>query len=577
MARLPGRGIAGIPASIRYSLRPLVLAALAIAPQVTRADPAVASLGRVPVCGDQGNGTARLRCADFTAIPDIQVFQVPGRGPVDVTFSFVSSEVSRPNELGLFRVDDRNGTIDAVSPAESGYLPKALAKAAVIFPAGSDAATPDVRMRVTGGDLLVFFIVHDGTTADLLAANPSNDPLKQPSAYFSLDRLNPDPGSPYGGDHMVGFASASSGLTQFAFEDLSAFSDWDFDDVVYDVSVQLETPRCDGPDADGDGITDVCDICPAVGNADQADRDGDGVGDACDDCLNTPNFRQTDSDGDGRGDACSLERCDDGRDNDGNGLVDASDPWCSSMKIARVAQPRAGTRSGRAARVKGEGFKDTPGSLLVDSREVPARRWRAKMVRFTVPPLAPGVYPVQLLQGGERSDPVELFVADGGTRGRQAARREIKARLGASSWWRTFEELQRTEPSLANPFRLEQALGGSGDTSLVTNSIMSIDAASYGSTRSERRRTAGAFATCARTYFLRIPDEILDGYLACSAYAGPRERFRSLPADVQVRILNSAVSGPATGCFVASPYAEECRQLLGASGVPEAALSTVGF
>src|SRR4030095_6439158 len=156
---------------------------------------------------------------------------------------------------------------------------------------------------------------------------------------------------------MVGFASSSSGLTQFACEDLSAFSDWDFDDVVYDVSVQLETPRCDGPDADGDGVADVCDVCPAVANADQADRAGDGGGDACDDCRYTPNFRQTDSDGDGQGDACSLERCDDGRDNDGNGLVDASDPWRSSMKIGRVPQPRTGTRTGQAVRVQCQGLK----------------------------------------------------------------------------------------------------------------------------------------------------------------------------------------------------------------------------
>ena len=36
------------------------------------------------------------------------------------------------------------------------------------------------------------------------------------------------------------------------------------------------------PDADGDGIADTADNCPAVANASQTDSDRDGVGDACD-------------------------------------------------------------------------------------------------------------------------------------------------------------------------------------------------------------------------------------------------------------------------------------------------------
>ncbi|MEM9566000.1 MAG: thrombospondin type 3 repeat-containing protein, partial [Actinomycetota bacterium] len=36
------------------------------------------------------------------------------------------------------------------------------------------------------------------------------------------------------------------------------------------------------PDADGDGVPDDSDNCPADANADQADQDQDGIGDACD-------------------------------------------------------------------------------------------------------------------------------------------------------------------------------------------------------------------------------------------------------------------------------------------------------
>ncbi|MCU0224454.1 MAG: thrombospondin type 3 repeat-containing protein [Acidobacteria bacterium] len=94
-------------------------------------------------------------------------------------------------------------------------------------------------------------------------------------------------------------------------------------------------PQNDGcPDADGDGVADLLDNCPAVSNPGQADSDGDGSGDACDcagpdgdgdgvpnscdNCPANPNPGQEDLDADGTGDLCDPDK-------DGDGLADASD------------------------------------------------------------------------------------------------------------------------------------------------------------------------------------------------------------------------------------------------------------
>ena len=59
-------------------------------------------------------------------------------------------------------------------------------------------------------------------------------------------------------------------------------------------------------DADGDGILDDVDNCPADDNADQHDEDADAIGDRCDPC---PHLAGTnvDGDGDGVGDACDPQ------------------------------------------------------------------------------------------------------------------------------------------------------------------------------------------------------------------------------------------------------------------------------
>ena len=57
-------------------------------------------------------------------------------------------------------------------------------------------------------------------------------------------------------------------------------------------------------DADGDGIADTVDNCPANFNPSQEEFDGDGIGDSCDNCPFVFNPSQADADSNGVGDAC---------------------------------------------------------------------------------------------------------------------------------------------------------------------------------------------------------------------------------------------------------------------------------
>lgn len=85
-------------------------------------------------------------------------------------------------------------------------------------------------------------------------------------------------------------------------------------------------------DSDVDGVAEICDNCEFVANPQQEDADRDGRGDLCDECPLDP---EDDFDGDG---LCAQDdpepygpsvACNDGIDNDGDGLIDDSaDPGC---------------------------------------------------------------------------------------------------------------------------------------------------------------------------------------------------------------------------------------------------------
>jgi len=88
-------------------------------------------------------------------------------------------------------------------------------------------------------------------------------------------------------DHALTSAAAAAFVRGFEFGRGNADA---AEELIEDDSTPLRASDHDGfalfvmSDADGDGVPDDVDNCPATANADQADADGDGIGDACDSC-----------------------------------------------------------------------------------------------------------------------------------------------------------------------------------------------------------------------------------------------------------------------------------------------------
>ncbi len=202
-----------MPSAARSLLLALSLAVLmAMAAPAALADPP--SLPFAPICGDAGDGPVITQCTDFTIIPEVQIYEVPGSGSVSLEFDFIFRGAILPNDLNAYVVDDSFGAVGGFLPGDPGYAAAARARAVQIFPPGATPSHPDVTVSFTGGDLVAFFI-NNGTWD-----------------FFSVDAANPD-----GLDHFVGFQSAD--VSQFGFEDLFGGGDLDYDDVLFNVDPPL--------------------------------------------------------------------------------------------------------------------------------------------------------------------------------------------------------------------------------------------------------------------------------------------------------------------------------------------------
>ena len=125
----------------------------------------------------------------------------------------VSSQAVFENSFGFYQVDDASGKIGNLNPGDAGYAELAVSNQV------------DLASGISGGVLLAPFLIANGTVAEFLTQNPTNQQGSGLNAYFSFLPANPDQF-----DHV-----RLLGDNRFSFEDTFGGGDLDYDDLVVEV------------------------------------------------------------------------------------------------------------------------------------------------------------------------------------------------------------------------------------------------------------------------------------------------------------------------------------------------------
>ncbi|HEY9665807.1 MAG TPA: DUF4347 domain-containing protein [Coleofasciculaceae cyanobacterium] len=188
---------------------------------------------------DAGGGTLTL-----TEIAN-QILRIEGDpGQAQLLFNQIERNASFVNEIGVFVVNDDQGTIidaqtgTSIAPGQPAYLQAALTQGQVIFSALADQTFPQLsavrQLTFNSGDRLQFYLVQNGTTdqvlTDLAAGQtPTN-------VFFAKTSSNVD-----NFDHLE-IANLGNNQFELAWEDILAGGDADFNDLRLTVELTNEPP-----------------------------------------------------------------------------------------------------------------------------------------------------------------------------------------------------------------------------------------------------------------------------------------------------------------------------------------------
>jgi Calx-beta domain/Domain of unknown function (DUF4114) len=151
-------------------------------------------------------------------------------------FTKISHLAQNRNELGVFAIDDAQGTVNGIAPGQANYLTEVLKRSQIVFSALGEN-TVDLQLDnqasryldVPPGKQLGYYLVQNAATEDL------NFRVSKPSVLFAFADNN------YGAANAK-FTQAATN-SQLAFEDNNGGGDQDFNDLV----VQIENASTVAP------------------------------------------------------------------------------------------------------------------------------------------------------------------------------------------------------------------------------------------------------------------------------------------------------------------------------------------
>ena len=186
-----------------------------------------------------------------------------GENNIPLRFTLNQANAGVVNEVGVFRVDDTEGTVGGIAPGEEGYAEAALESATVIFSAleGTSELFDQNPTRIiddfSSSDNLSFYLIQNSTTdaalADLDAGLPITDNI-----FFASNAANGD-----GLDH-VDVDDLGNNSFAFHWEDTFGGGDLDFNDLSFTVATTNDEPPL-GNSFQGESQQELIDLTSRTG------------------------------------------------------------------------------------------------------------------------------------------------------------------------------------------------------------------------------------------------------------------------------------------------------------------------